>query len=258
MKTGILIMLAIILAFSLAFYIYEDKMKGEMKEGKTQENKSIDGKNESKCVFACRVISYEPGKNVGNFTDVRKILGPPEGMGKYRGSTDVLSLGIGGSVTVGFNVTIVDGPGDDFIVFENPFYIIGTNLVFAELAYVEVSSDGVHFARFPCLYENGKNTEGINISKVKNFAGVHPVMANKSNGIPPCSPQAGGDRFDLSDLKNDSMVKNGLVDLDDIHYIRIIDIPGNGTCFDSYGNAIYDFTGGNGADIDAIAVINYR
>ncbi|MCD6513139.1 MAG: hypothetical protein J7K61_06025 [Thermoplasmata archaeon] len=258
MKASILLAIAIIIGASISIYVYISSPHTE----ETNYENNIPVEDDSReCEFATYVVSYKPGENTGSFTDEKKILGPPEGMGEYRGSMDVLSLGIGGEVTLGFNVTIVDGPGDDFVVFENSFYIIGTNRVFAELAYVEVSSDGIHFARFPCIYEMNESIssyQGIDPSKVKNFAGVHPVMANTSNGISPCSIQAGGDRFDLSDLKNDSMVRQGLVKLDDIHYVRIIDIPGDGTCFDSYNHPIYDAVGGNGADIDAVAVINYK
>ena len=68
------------------------------------------------------------------------------------GSLDVVTLGNGGSITLGFAPSsIVDGPGPDFIVFENAFYVDGDpNTPYAELASVEVSDDGQHFEAFPC------------------------------------------------------------------------------------------------------------
>ena len=59
-------------------------------------------------------------------------------------TTTAISLGFGGEALVTFDRPIVNGRGFDFAVFENPF---GPN--FLELAFVEVSSDGEHFFRFP-------------------------------------------------------------------------------------------------------------
>ena len=59
---------------------------------------------------------------------------------------DIVCLGDGGSITMTFDNAIRDGEGFDFAVFENSF-----DEKFLELAYVEVSSDGVNFVRFPNL-----------------------------------------------------------------------------------------------------------
>ena len=59
---------------------------------------------------------------------------------------DTFSLGDGGSISLGFSGGIWDGPGDDLVVYENGFFSVEG--LFAEFAFVEVSSDGVHFARF--------------------------------------------------------------------------------------------------------------
>ena len=66
-------------------------------------------------------------------------LGPAQGIAE-----EVVCLGRGGQITLTFSGGIADGPGADFAVFEN-----GVNDYFLELAYVEVSSDGVNFVRFP-------------------------------------------------------------------------------------------------------------
>jgi len=214
-----------------------------------------EGTGEEPNRFATHVIEFSGGGN----TDL--ILGGPRGRGLYQGSIHVLSLGDNGSVTVGFDVVITNGPGSDFIVFENPFYINGTNgAVFAELSYVEVSSDGSHFARFPSISLTPPGGM-MYPDNIVNLAGVYPVLANvDTNNIDPFDPDdAGGDPFDLDDLLTDSLVQSGLVDLQNINYIQLIDIYGDGSCLDSQGNPIYDPLGfGNtGADIDAISVINY-
>jgi hypothetical protein len=55
------------------------------------------------------------------------------------------------------------------------------------------------------------------------------------------------------------MVALGLLDLDNINYVRIVDIPGSGDYLDSLGNPIYDAWvtwGSGGVDLDAVGVIN--
>ena len=218
----------------------------------------------NKSRFVSKIIEFIPGESASS--DLKLVFGEPQGCGNLCGSTDVLTLGNEGILTVGFNVTIINDPGYDFIVFENPFFVNGmSEEVFAELAYVEVSSDNVSYARFPCISttENPVGNKGININNVTNLAGVNPVLANViKNDLDPFDPnEAGGDVFDLDDLINDPLVLSGLVDLNNINYIRLIDIPGNGSCLDSLGNPIYDTTEGtiiDGADIDAISVINFK
>ncbi|RLF57404.1 MAG: hypothetical protein DRN27_07850, partial [Thermoplasmata archaeon] len=197
--------------------------------------------------------------------DIYKIEGGPRGCGSDCGSMHTLKLGNNGLVTVVFDVVIVNGVGDDFIVFENPFLLNDTSdEVFAELVYVEVSSDNVSFARFPSISTTAApvGNQGINIHNVTNLGGVHPVLAHVfENNLNPFNPEeAGGDPFNLDDLLDDPLVQDGLVDLDNINYIRLIDIPGDGSCLDSLGNPIYDPTEPfiNGADIDAISIINYQ
>ena len=57
---------------------------------------------------------------------------------------NVVVLGDSGRITLTFSGVIYNGPGFDFAVFENGF-----SDTFLELAWVEVSSDGTHFFRFP-------------------------------------------------------------------------------------------------------------
>jgi hypothetical protein len=185
--------------------------------------------------FATNVIEYSGSGNTA------LILGGPRGGGAYQGSLHVLSLGNSGNVIVAFDVTIVNGPGEDFIVSENPFFIYGgSGAVFAELSYVEVSSDGIDFARFPSISLTPQGGQMFP-ENIENLAGVNPVYANvDENDIDPCDPAvAGGDAFDLNDLLNDPLVQSGDVDLQNINYTKLIDIVGDGSCLDSQGNPIY-------------------
>ena len=215
-------------------------------------------------LFASEIISFNPGD--GATSDTQRLLGGPRGKGEYEGSLDTLSLGVNGSVTLGFDVSIRDGTGPDFIVFENPFsYVTNPEIIFGELVCVEISTDGVHFARFPCKSTTQQPVPayfGFHKGNVTGCAGVSPVFANvEDNDINPFDPVlAGGDTFDLADVQDHALVQSGVIDLHHINYVRLIDIHGDGSQHDSKGHPIFDPTGGmiNGADLDAVAVINYQ
>ena len=179
--------------------------------------------------FATHAISHTfgAGQAFGQATFPELVLGPPHGAGCCAGSEHVVSLGNGGTVTVGFaNNAIVDGPGPDFIVFENAFEVGGDpENVFAELATVEVSEDGTTWLAFSCTA-----TE----PPFGACAGWHPVFANPhDNDIDPTDPAAaGGDGFDLAD-----------VGLNSARFVRITDRP--------------DLAGARGVfDLDAVAIVN--
>ena len=55
-----------------------------------------------------------------------------------------VSLGDNGVAIYSLNIPVYNGNGNDFTVFENGF-----NNTFLELAFVEVSSDGINYFRFP-------------------------------------------------------------------------------------------------------------
>ena len=74
------------------------------------------------------------------------------GQGTSRGGLDVLSLGVGGEILLGFgDRAIVDGKGADLIVFENAFWPGNDKrAVFAEPGEVAVSEDGKTWQAFEC------------------------------------------------------------------------------------------------------------
>jgi hypothetical protein len=171
-----------------------------------------------------------------------------------------------GSITLSFASPIVNGTGADLVVFENAFVsnydIPGTGTieggVFAELAYVEVSTDGIHFARFPSISltaEPSNRYGSLDPSNVYNLAGASCNAYGESWGT----------AFDLEDLLYDpaalAFIEDGYLNLDNIIYIKIIDIPGCGYYTDSLGNPIYDawYTYGSGGfDLEAIGVLHNR
>jgi len=147
---------------------------------------------------------------------------------------DVFSLGDGGWISFYVAGGIHDGPGDDFAVFENGFYAPGG--LYGELAFVEVSSNGVDFVRFPATSLRATPVAGggtIDPTDYHNLAGKHPL--NQGTG------------FDLAELG-----------LSSVYYVRVVDVVGNGSTRDAAGRAVYDpystpYASG-GFDVDAIAV----
>jgi hypothetical protein len=180
--------------------------------------------------FAVEVVevSYGPDAGFGQDAMPEIVLGPPKGGGETTGSLDVVALGNGGSITLGFGDQVIeDGEGPDFIVFENAFYAGGDpESPFAELGTVEVSADGVAWLSFECAA-----TE----APYGACAGWHPVIAGgKGETADSHDPAtAGGDAFDLAD-----------VGLGSARFVRITDRA--------------DITGLNGSfDLDAIALVSW-
>lgn len=162
-----------------------------------------------------------------------------------------------GTITLTFARPIRNKSGADFAVFENGFVSLGgagvAGQVFAELAYVEVSSDGVHFARFPSysLTPGGVGAYGtVDASNVFGLAGKHINAYGFSWGTP----------FDLQWLADHPLVLGGKVDLNAITSMRFVDIPGDGSSKDSSLSPIYDAWltwGSGGFDLEAVGVISH-
>ena len=210
--------------------------------------------------WASKVIDYSPTiQEIGEqWKDPTKALGPVTG-----DNFDIVSLGdldqamiilgeLPGSLVLGFDVTIVNGPGPDFAAFENGFISGNGPNIFAELGYVEVSTDGVTFARFPSVSLISGQAGGygsLDATNLYNLVGKHVNAYGDSWGTP----------FDLNDLAQSPEVLNGSVDLNNINYVRIVDIPGSGDFKDSRGNPIYDAWvtwGSGGVDFEALGVLN--
>ncbi len=185
--------------------------------------------------WATGVLSYLPGSNVdAEFQTAGNAIGPATG-----NPGDIVSLGRGGQMTVTFDVPIADGAGPDFAVFENGF-----SDTFLELGFVEVSSDGTNFFRF--------NNDSLTPSAVNAFGSVDPTEINNLAGK---YRQGFGTPFDLAELTGISP----LLDPSNVTQIRLIDIVGDGSQFDTSGDPIYDpypTVGSAGMDVDAVGVIH--
>ncbi len=125
-----------------------------------------------------------------------------------------------GSVTFLYPDGIYDGPGPDLAIRENGFASGPSPGFLSELAYVEVSSNGSDFVRFPSISLNtGRvSTAGTfqlyDMTNVYNLAGKH--------GSTFATP------FDLAELASHPLVMSGAVDLFDITHVRLVDVVGNG------------------------------
>ncbi len=183
---------------------------------------------------------YYAGTNLASYGQPSAALHLAEGA-----STNVVSLGDGGMATLTFDRLIVNGPGPDFAVFGNS---ISDN--FLELAFVEVSSDGMNFSRLPSvsLTQNTTQTgamDELDPKNLNNLAGKY----RKGFGVP----------FDLSELPNSPLVNKNA-----IRFVRVIDAKGSidplYASKDSQGNIINDpfptAVDSAGFDLDGIALIN--
>ncbi len=164
------------------------------------------------------------------------------------GANGVVSTGDGGSAILSFDYPIVNGPSWDFAVFENSF-----SDTFLELAFVEVSSDGDNFFRFPAtsltdtMVQVGAFDETMDATKINNLAGKYRAMY--------------GTPFDLQELEDTP----GL-DINNITHIKVIDVVGSlnmgYATYDSFNHKINDpwptpFPA-SGFDLDAVGVIHQQ
>jgi hypothetical protein len=210
--------------------------------------------------YAVQVADFTPGP--AGESSATQALGPPSGAGLFSGATDTATLGVGGSVTLEFAGHCVNGPGTDLLVCENPFLVGGTSDSFAETCFVEVSSDGVHYARFPTSYTGLPGPflpfTGAPQHWYAGLAGVRPVLTNPPLGPDPLDVvHAGGDAFDLASLLDNPVVLAGDLNLDAIHWVRLVDID-TGTATDDQGVPIWDcgIDTSSSADIDALVAVN--
>ena len=131
---------------------------------------------------------------------------PTNAIGKS-GINGTVSLGDNGEAILSFEHPIINGNGVDFAVFENAF-----NHTFLELAFVEVSTNGTDFVRFPSYSQTQTinqigGFEELDPTNIHNLAGKYMV----GYGTP----------FDLEEL-----VDSALIDINNINFIKIVDVIG--------------------------------
>lgn len=161
---------------------------------------------------------------------------------------EAVSLGDSGVAVLTFETPIANGEGPDFAVYENSF---GDG--FLELAFVEVSSDGQRYVRFPSTSNTSTSTQ------VGSFANnMDPTLINNLAG----KYRIGwGTPFDL-----DELLDSAGLDVNNITHVRLVDCIGTidtqYCTYDANGNIVNDpyptaFNSG-GFDLTGVAVINQK
>jgi hypothetical protein len=224
-------------------------------------DEGIDKDDPRLIAWAAAYQDYRPAADVEpQYMDPTKALGPATGE-----FLDIVSLGerpLGspdapGAITLLFDEPLRNRPGFDLAVFENSFPS-GDGL-FIELAFVEVSTDGENWARFPSVSLTAEPVPQygtLDPTEVYNLAGKHQNAYGAAFGT----------TFDFDDLLGEPAVVDGWVDLDDIQFVRIVDIPGGGDYEDAatalgydVNHPIYDAyptIGSAGFDVEAVGVID--
>ncbi len=163
------------------------------------------------------------------------------------GTTGVVSLGDGGYAIIQFNHPIMDGAGPDLAIFENSF-----SDTFLELAFVEASSDGVNYVRFPATSNTDETVQ------TGSFGTTDPTMINNFAGK---YRSLYGTPFDLADIPGTALLNKQA-----ITHIKIIDVVGciqNQYCTrDMNNHKVNDpwptAFGSGGFDLDAVGVIHQQ
>lgn len=204
--------------------------------------------------WAASFTDYHRSDNGSSFRAPNLALGPVTGDHRFGvvslGDLSAAQIDAGdapGTITLELARPVHNLTGADFVVFENALISgsstggAGVGGVLAELAYVEVSADGIDFSRFPATSLTPAAVGGygsIDPTNVHHLAGKHVNAYGNSWGTP----------FDLAQ-----------VGLARISHIRLVDIPGDGHFLDQAGRPIYDAWltfGSGGFDLEAVGAIS--
>ena len=112
-----------------------------------------------------------PGNGYSYFGAPDNAVGKPSADDTF----DCVSLGQGGTATLTFDRPIVNGPGNDFAVFSNGFAA-----GWIKPAFVEVSSNGTDFFRFPSvsltpIAKQVQSFDTLDPTNLYDLAGKDPV-----------------------------------------------------------------------------------
>lgn len=195
--------------------------------------------------WAKQCTIYRGWKNIAQKDSGFATVGDSTSATGKAGENGVVSLGDSGIAICQFYKPLINGDGWDFAVFENTF-----DDRYLELAFVEVSSDGWRYFKFPC--HSLTNT----INQTASFGYTEPENINNLAG----KYRAGyGTPFDISDIPDyKDLNKNN------IRFIKIVDVVGSlNSKFASFDTAMRKINDpwptpfiSSGFDLDAIGVIH--
>ncbi|TGK11839.1 LIC_13355 family lipoprotein [Leptospira fletcheri] len=232
--------------------------------GTTSNCRSFLPKESGNIYVGDQIVSAPANSGIG-FKDSYCSANGVRGIDLFDGSLDVYTLdpsGVGALLVLGWSgKKVLPGPGIDFMVYENPFFI-GVqnntnpfNSVFLEPIVVEVGNDLTNWCGWNPTYTNSNPSVFSNDPSVwARFAGITPFVLNQESN--PMTVSAvynpdvvhgggGGDGFDLAEpnfgatgsgctgtLKND-LQTNGFLYIKLVPAITVqpsLPIPaGNGT-----------------------------
>lgn len=196
------------------------------------------------------------------------VTGPPSGRGTFAPASqpsEVVSLHAatgrsGGVIELAFVDNIVElGPGEDFTIFENVFFIGGDpDQRFMEPATVSVALFEGEWHRFPIDVVPPSTVSSTPVTMDPYYYNRGFAGRNATTGGDPTDPtRSGGDSFDVDRL--------GVAGLTWIRYIRI-QSTGHGALRDDFGGdpvqhidllGSLSGDGSSGFDLDAVSAVNY-
>ena len=217
---------------------------------------SIDAVADAEVSFvqAADTVLDAPGASGQGFGDPTKAVNGVHGGGAENGSVDVYSLRFPPAanqwITLGWSAgRLANGPGNDLVVFENPFDT--SQGPFMDLVIVEVSRDGVNFR--PLAHDYVTTDETVYVRQLTawvGFAGKTSVAFDSDTTVDPFDRAAsGGDQFDLDDIVGDD-AEAVAMRADGITQVRLVTAPSR---INPDTGALYvadEYS--NGADIDGV------
>ncbi|HXI83906.1 MAG TPA: PEP-CTERM sorting domain-containing protein [Verrucomicrobiae bacterium] len=194
--------------------------------------------------FADFVVSYNPGTSpAAGFTNTTAVLGAPTASATVTAppfqKTQILSLGFGGSLIVGFNSPVSNNPanpfGLDFTIFNNSFFTLSgstINGVFTHAGLtVYASQDDTNFYLLSSSTNNGAGGLYPTAGAGNPFLPVNPALGlsaftggTTSNALALYNGSAGGASYDLSSAID---TNSNPVNLNWISYVEIINTSTN-------------------------------
>jgi hypothetical protein len=203
-------------------------------------------------IYATTVVEA-PGATGEGFGDPTRAVNGVRGAGPAAGSLDVYSLDYAERTHLVLSWggrTVRNGPGADFVVFENPFRTFG-GAMFMDPVIVSVSRDGATFVDLPHAYLAPDPTRySADPDHWQGFAGRTPVLLHEElHPVDPFDPvAAGGDAFDLDALEDHG--EAGAIRREGFRYVRltsaaIVTNPATGMPYPRDPLS-------NGADIDGV------
>ena len=194
--------------------------------------------------FADFVVSCNPGTSpAAGFTNTAAVLGAPTASATITAppfqKTQILSLGFGGSLVVGFNSPISNNPanpfGLDFTIFNNSFLELNganitTNFTHPGLR-VYVSQDDVNFYLLSSSTNNGAGDMFPTEGSGNPFQPINPSLSlssfvggTTSNALALYNGSAGGASYDISAAID---TNGNPVSLNWISYVEVINTSTN-------------------------------